>query len=273
MADISFVDSSIKKTLYKEISIQLGLNGFSFLILSETKKCLAFKHYTFQGIFLVDELIRHTSQLIEDDNNFQANFNKINLTYISQKSTLIPKHLFEPANAKRCFEFNQSLDELDELHYNNISEINAVNLFALPNYLANEFNSQLNGEINYFHQGTHLILKAFEIHRLNKQLKFFVNVNKGFFDLAIIDEGKLKLYNTYPYVHQTDFVYFLLYAAKELGYDASMLDFVFMGEHAGNTHLLDEADKYIGSLRFIDSFIESPVLNKKFSYREFFSLT
>ncbi|MCG8700267.1 MAG: DUF3822 family protein [Bacteroidales bacterium] len=273
MPDISFIDPGLKKTLEKEISIQVSLNGFSFLIKTKEDRHLAFRHYSFKGIFLPDELIRRVSDILRDDNVLQSEFQKVTLYYITQKSSLIPRDFFNVDTAKQHFEFNHTLDELDELHYTLIEELQAYNLFALPNYLANEFNSKFSSPgINYEHQGSQFLRMAHSLYRENKHIKLYININKGFFDMVVFNEGRLVLYNSYQYVHQTDFIYFLLYACKELQLDAHNEEFMVMGEHSDNQFLLDEIKKYIGEMHFLKHFRDNKTSIQKLDYQQYYTL-
>ena len=273
MHDISYIDPSLKKTLNKEISIQISLNGFSFYIKDERSKELAFRHYSFKGIFLTDELIRKTSEILDEDTTLHADFTQTQVIYVSQKSTLIPSDYFEPQSAKKAFEFNQTIEELDEIHYTHLPFINSYNIYTIPNYLANELSKKFNNKVQFNHQGSKLLALSYKIHAKNPGLKLFVNINKGFFDFAIFSENNLKLYNSYQYVHQTDFIYFLLYACKELKLDAHNEKFVFMGEHSDNDVLFTEVQKYLGEIIMLNDIAGAEATHGKMNYQQFYSLS
>ena len=272
MPEISFVDPGFRKSLHKKLSIQLSLNGFSFLATGENNKGLAFRHYSFQGLFLNDELIRRASDILLNDSILQAPYQQVNVVYISQKSSLVPGELFDTKNLKKILEFNQAIDDLDEIHYEYINDLDTYNVFTLPNYLSNEIYSHFRNNIGFHHQGSILLQHAYKLNELQPDTSFFVNINKGFFDLAIIKDGGLKLYNSYQYVHPTDFTYFLLYACKELNLEAHKEKFIFMGEHSDNQHIHEQIKNYLGDIKYISGYLNNNISIRKFDTQKFFTL-
>ena len=272
MPSISFVDPLLRKTLYKEISIQVSLNGFSFLITTPEKRGLAFRYYDFKGVFLVDELIRRAADILQNDELLGYSFAKTRIVYLSQKSTLVPEAYFDPDHLKKLFEFSHSLDELDELHYNHLYSLGAYNVFALPNYLANAFQEKFDCIPEYQHQATVFLELAEEIQRHQPEGRLFININKGFFDVAVYDSSKLLLSNSFQYVHETDFIYFLLYVCKELGLEPHKQELVVMGEHAHNEHLVEQIKSYVRSMKYIDTVKQPATVLKKMDFNLFYAL-
>ena len=102
----------------------------------------------------------------------------------------------------------------------------------------------------------------------------FYQLNKEFFDIIIIREGKLKLYNTFLFVSATDLIYFLLYACKQLKIDTKNTPFYFVGELTTDNSLIREIKPYISSFQYpevADHIQNSPVI-KKLDYNRFYSI-
>ncbi len=245
MPEINFVNPVINNITDQEISIQVSLGGFSFLIRStENKQCLAFRNYEFKNILLVDELIRKAEQIISEDNFLNNKYKAVDIYYISQHVTIIPQEYFSPENLKTYFEFNHNLAELDELHYTYIQEINAYNVFSIPSYLSNAFYN-LSSRLKYDHQSSQLIRLG---HRklLNNRPLIILGVNKGFFDLVVFERGGLVLSNSFQYANTMDFVYFYLYALKQLKIDGSAVQLFILGNDLGNRRFMKEIETKIG---------------------------
>lgn len=218
MPDIEYVNPQINTCIQKEISIQVSLSGFSFLIKSvQNNLCLAFKNYEFNNLQLIDELVRRVEDIISNDSLLTGSFERVKITYICQKATLVPEEFFNVDNLKKLFEFNHSLNELDELHHSKIGAINAHNVYAIPNYLCNAFYTQF-GKGTFEHQSTKLIEYGAQTKEYNNSI--VIGINSTFFDLTVFEKGHLLLHNSFQYTNALDFIYFLLYALGQLKIDA-----------------------------------------------------
>ncbi len=246
MQDISFVNPLINKIKEQEISIQASLSGYSFYISSAIDhKCLHFKHVAFRNIMLVDELFRKIEQLTEELAYLDKKFEQVNISYISQNTTLVPQEYFDPSQLKSLFEFNQNLGELDEIHYSFIPEINAYNVFSIPNFLSNIFYSK--GQKSSFnHQTTNLIKLGYEKMMETRELPCIIlGLNKTFFDMVVFDDSQLILCNSFSYTNSMDFIYFYFYTLKQLKIDEKKCKTFILGEMISEKNFIDEIGKQI----------------------------
>jgi hypothetical protein len=246
MPDISFVNPQINNITNQEISIQVSLNGFSFSISSsENNDCLAFRHYSFKNLVLIDELIRNTEHIVSEDNYLNTKYNKANIFYVSQNVTIIPGDYFDKNNLKTYFEFNHNLAELDEIHYSYIQEINAYNVYSIPNYLTNSFYN-LSPSIKFEHQTNQMIRFGYK-NLENSRTIILLGINKGFFDLVIYEGQKLILSNSFQYANTMDFIYFFLYAIEQLKIDISSAKIFTLGNDLHERKFIDEIEQKIGN--------------------------
>lgn len=243
MPEIKYVNSTIKNIENQEISIQVSLDGFSFVIFaSDTNMCLAFKHYKFNNLQLIDELIRRVEKLISEEPLFSQSYSKATLYYISQKATLIPKEFFHVDQLKKYFEFSHNMEELDELHYNYINSCETYNLFSVPNYLTSII-YPIFPNIVFKHQATQLIEYGFKLNNKNQQTAV-IGINSTFFDLAFFEDQQLILSNSFQFSTTTDFIYFFMYACKQLKIDSTTLNLTVLGDAQGHTEIINELKKH-----------------------------
>jgi hypothetical protein len=245
MPDINLVNPQINNITDQEISIQVSLGGFSFSIRSaKNKQCLVFRHYIFKNIMLVDELIRKVEQIVTTDSYLSNNYSSATVYYFSQQVTLIPEEFFDPLNLKTYFEFNLNLGELDELHYSHLEEIKAYNVFSIPNYLANIL-YPISPNIIFEHQSTQLI-RLGNSYLTPKKPVILIGINKCFFDLVVFDDNKLTLSNSFQYSNTMDFIYFYLYALKQLKTNTANSTIFVLGSNLNKRKFIDELENQIG---------------------------
>jgi hypothetical protein len=236
-----------------EISIQVGLDGFSFCISTPADSTIrAFRYYSFSNAILQQDILDHTSQIMHNDELLRLHHQKARIIYIGRLSTLVPNEFFKPGLLKKLLEFNQAIDDLDEIHYNDINFINSKLVFALPTYFAGLITSKFKQAV-FFNQATPLLLLINSIAKNKEGNTIVVNLNKEFFDIAVMKDNNLKFYNNFLYVNSTDLLYFILYVCRQLGVDNNNGTFYLLGERSDKKELIVDLSAYIKNIITIDS--------------------
>jgi hypothetical protein len=256
MPDIDLIDRSLdlENTQIYHLSIQAELNGLSFCILDiKESKYIGLRNYVFGNIFSIEEYVNRLEEVFKEDGLLNIKYRSVSFIYLTQKSTLIPRSYFNKTDLKTYFKFNQSINELDEINYNYLSEINAYNVFAIPNYIANEAIKWL-GRMKLFHQATPFIKSIFEKDGDREGDSVYVNINNKFIDIAVASKEQLYLYNTFQYQNETDLLYFVLYIYKQLNMDTQRNRLLISGEHSDNIRYYNALKKYIKSIVYLGPF-------------------
>lgn len=211
MHDIRFLDETldIHKTNSYHLSIQAGLDGFSFVILDPLKyKYLAIKHFSFAEEIPEDKYPDHLRELIHRDEFLSKEYESISCIWRNPRTTLLPSPLFEKENLKQYFEFNQVLNDLDELHANHIKSLDAYLIFSIHHEIANVFIRHY-PRLKFFNQATPFIEYSLNLQEDGSD-SAYLNIHKDFFDIVILRNRSLILHNTFKFRNEQDFVYFIM---------------------------------------------------------------
>lgn len=252
MADISLLDKSYDKDNSENyhISLQVDPEGFSYCILDPAShRYIAFQKYLLGKQVDTETLIHKLEKCMLEDDLLNFQFNSAFFLYLTQKSTLVPEVFFDESNLRDYFEFNQVLDELDELHYNLIPEIRASDVFAIPTYLANLVYSKFKG-VKYYHQAVPFIKSS--LNDIPKPTSVHISLNPGFFDVLVKQDNKLRLYNTFLYQNDTDLLYYVLFTIKQLKLDPKTVPFTICGEMSDRISYQESLSRYIPNIMYLD---------------------
>ncbi len=246
MKDFAFVDETLdlnRAHAYK-LSIQLSLNGFSFSILDQVRgKFVVLKHRALDPSATLDQKAAAIEQILAGDEHLQGGFQKVNALIDTPRSTLIPAGYFQIEHLKKYLTFNHDLDELDEIHYNYLSEIQAYQVFALPNPLSNALRNHFN-QIDYYHQG--LPFMRYHLDNATGSKKWVgASIFEGFMDVGVFSKQQLHFYNTFRWTTPEDMLYFLLYIYKQFSLDAGSNELHLSGQAQDNTPVKKLIDQYI----------------------------
>lgn len=245
MPDINLTDPDLRNYIdHAEISIQVSPDGFSFCMKSADDHMVrAFRLYKFAHAVLQEDILNQCHDILHKDELLRLSFEKVSVCYFSRKSTLVPISYSDPGTYKRILEFNLPIDELDEIHANELTACDARLIFTVPSYFAGLVASKFK-QINYCSQATPMILESLrESESLNALIS--IQVNKEFFEIVIISDGMLRLYNSFLYVNSTDFLYFILYTCKQLDIRLDQVPVLLMGEYAEDDNIIRELKPYI----------------------------
>jgi hypothetical protein len=265
--DSVFIDETfdLNQTGNYNISIQAGLDGYSFSVLDPVRnKYILLKHFIFPENLDIETLEDKIQEINSNDEFLSREYKTARFSYQSPKYTIIPGPLFNKQNLRSYFEFNHHLEDLDEIHYNKLSNTDAYNLFIIPSRLAC-LAKRAFSNVKYFHQVTPFIENGLMQHG-GKTFRraVLVNIYGKFADVIVVQGEKLLLSNTFPWKNEQDLVYFILYVYEQLKLGGEEVPLVISGSIKKKSPAYELLKVYIKKVGFEsrnDSFQYSYTLN------------
>lgn len=230
MQDFAFIDETLDINLTHTyiLSIQVSLNGLSFCILDPVQeKYIVFSHKNINPELSFNDFLDNIEEYIRKTDLLNHNFKNVKFIWLSSKNTLIPNVYFKKENLKKYFEFNQKLDDLDEIHFNELKFIDAYSVYVVPNQIATIFSKHFPGTIFYNQQVPFIEHSLLKYHSETK--KVFVNVNDNFIDIILTANGKLLLYNNFAFKTEMDLIYFIMYVFNQKKLNIETTEVVLSG--------------------------------------------
>jgi len=265
--DIVFIDETfdLNQTRNYHISIQAGLNGYSFSVLDPLRnKYILLKHYAFPAGFTAELLEEKIAELNKNDEFLSREYKSSLFSFQSPRYTLIPGPLFSKDNLKDYFEFNHYLEDLDEIHYNTLKSVDAFNVFVIPAEISNLFHRSL-GTVRFFNHITPFIERALIHYGGRKAGKtVLANVYGSNADILVIEGDKLLFCNTFPWKTEEDIGFFVLYVFEQMKLGGEDTPLILSGEIGKHHAAYDLLKMYIEKLSFEkrnDHFIYSYTFN------------
>ena len=251
MQSFAFIDETLDVNLTQsyQLSIQLSLNGLSFCILDPVRnKFIALQHTSFKTEIIFDDYLNGIEDYLRKTDLLNHKYKTVKLIWVSNKNTLIPSTLFTIDNLKKYFEFNQTINDLDEIHYTELKYSNAYSVFVIPNQIANIFIRKY-PNISFYNQQIPAIEQALFRHH-SGTFKVFVNVEDNFFDLLITQNGKLLLYNNFIYKSEIDMLYYVMYSFEQFKLNPGSTDLILSGIISKNSKEYLKLKEYIRQIKF-----------------------
>ena len=233
------------------LSIQVGLNGLSFLVLDLfTKKVELIRDIKFSEKITPQQLLKNLIKEFDNIDLLNENFNKIQVIHDNEVQTLVPSALFEEVNLSDYLKFNAKIFKNDFITYDAITNQEIMSVYVpyvnINNYIFEKF-----GSFEYKHSSTVIIDKVLQIEKNIKEKSLYVNVEKSNIDIIVINSNSLLFYNKFNYNTKEDFIYFILFTIEQLELNPEKLNCKFIGSILTDDELFKIAYKYIRNVSIV----------------------
>ena len=108
------------------------------------------------------------------------------------------------------------------------------------------------GSFEYNHSATVLVSKLLDLSKNNDERKMFVYVNQTHFEIIVVQNQKLLLYNSFDYKTKEDFLYYILFTAEQLQLNPENFKLELLGNNTQESELYEIAYTYIRHVSLFD---------------------
>ncbi|EGV42032.2 DUF3822 family protein [Bizionia argentinensis JUB59] len=253
----------------KNLSIQISLNGLSFCILNTESKTVVFlKEISTEKRETPFTILEMLITAFKTEKELQTSFNNIQIIHENELATLVPDVLFQEENLADYLKFNSKILRSDFIGFDKIDINKSVNVYVpyvnINNYIYEKF-----GTFSYKHFSTILIESILKKEKGETFTKMYAHIQSTHFEIIVVKNGELLLYNSFEYTTKEDFIYYVLFTAEHLKLNPDELILQFLGKVSESDDLYNIAYKYIRHIRFAQrrdtfKFQEKPESNHAF---------
>lgn len=248
----SLVDETFddKKTAGYQLALQIGINGITLIVKDIQKnKYIALENYDFRHVYDFDTVVDLSTILLKESKLLPHKYKLVTCLIVNNLSTIVPAPLFEESKKTAYLKFNTAVYEDDSVLVDDIKNLDAKNIFAIPNVLKAKLAS-LYSKIDYHHFSS-VLIESLLLQNKNQTIKkLFVYIQPSHFEAIVIEGKKLLFYNTFNYFTAEDFIYYLLFVCEQLQLNPETIETVLVGEIEKTSELYSAAYKYIRNIQF-----------------------
>lgn len=249
MQNLNLVDESFDDNFTDsyQIAIETDLKGLSYCILDKrVNKYVMLRHFNI-GDFVDHIALEKIEDLINTEPLFSKSFKTASFIFKSPKNALIPDDFFNTNDIKTIYEFQNTLDELDELHYYSFEQYKATLIYTLPSRLADIVKRKM-PRIILLHENIILLNEIF--NSVSKD-DVFVMVSGNYFTVAILKLSQLIFFNTFSYHAASDILFYLLGITALQGLKPETLKMALSGTLEKESQSVGMLKNVFKNLRFI----------------------
>jgi hypothetical protein len=247
MPELNFIDRSFNKdhSVNYHLSIQADRNGLAYCIRNDRQKdVILFRKFRFDHVYLESDLIGQIIAVLDRDEILHLPFLDVHFLGYTQQNTLVPAAYFNRDHLSDYTDFNSGTSTDGELFSNHIPVLDAYNAFSLSRALVSLITLHFK-KVEFSSQASPFLWNVFSESSSMNKTAMYVGINGDFFDVAVTGEGKLRLYNTFQYVNETDLLYYILYVCKQLSLNTGELSVILSGEMSSRLVYSEMVKQYL----------------------------
>ncbi len=246
--------------------LQLSTNGLTFSIFNTgLNKFLSIESAMIAEVNRLADIADLLHDFFKNHEILPHPFASVKIFHESNKSTLIPSPLFDPAEKDSFSKFNFVIEEYESVIFDQLKYSDAFLLYTFPDPLTKVAEECFPGHLHYSHSGAFIESLLILNKNKNGRTRLYVNVRKTHLDILILDGGRLIFFNTFNYKSKEDFIYFVIFVIEQLQLNPEEVELVLSGMLERNSGLYGTIYKYIRNVTFqpaIEKFDYSYVFNE-----------
>jgi hypothetical protein len=241
---------------YKRLSIQISLNGLSFCcrdLLS--KQIISFKEIDFNAYPKNYSIENSLWKTFLDENDLTKEYDEVVVLHDNTLNTFVPLPLFDEEYKGSYLQYNTKVFETDYFTFDPIKNYDMVNVYVpyvnINNYLIDQL-----GTFEYMHSSSILVSKLLENSKNDEAVNMFIHFRHNHFEIVVIQNQKLLLFNSFEYNTPDDFIYYLLFTAEQLHLNPESLKLFLLGDIQEESELFKKAYRYIRNVSLYETELE-----------------
>ncbi len=242
---------------YKKLIVQVSLNGISFCckdtLLSTTFILKNIPFTEFQKSEKIEDLF---IEVFNQNKELTNKYDDILVIHSNNLSTFVPVDLFDEEYLASYLQYNTKVFETDFFTFDSLENFEMNNVY-IPYVNMNNFFIDHFGSFSYQHSSSILVLKLLELSKNNFEKQMYVHVSETHFEIVVIQNQKLILYNSFDFKTPEDFIYYILFTAEQLQLNPEYFDLKLVGKIDENDALFEICYKYIRNVTLLNIEIQT----------------
>jgi len=251
MQELNLIDKSFDLKFASEyhLSIQVGLDGFSFCILDPHRNKYLVLHHLPLIVGKPQFLTKKIEAIFDQEELLNASYKSVSISYATNKATLIPKIFANKETAAKLAEFTNDLNRTEDFLTDELTGLNYLLAYSYPKDLISLFSRKFT-DFKICHKSIPLILSALD-QRIEKKNTMVINFEKKYIRIIVIMEDQISFYNSYFYKNEADFLYYSLNICQKLHIDPEEDEILISGFVAEDSSYIRQLKKYLSNVHFL----------------------
>lgn len=237
--------TSITDKTYKKLAIQVSLNGLAFGVFDVLDaKPVVLQHIHFDSFQRSSKIEDLFAQSFREHPELSHQYDEISIIHSNNLSTFVPTALFDEEFLGSYLQYNTRVFETDFFAVDYLPNYEMNNVYIPYVHLNNFFIDQY-GSFDYKHANSILVSRLLDLSNNIDERKMYAHLGEGHFEIVVVQNRKLLLYNSFDYKTPEDFIYYILFTAEQLQLNPENFKLELLGTINENDAFFEIAYTYI----------------------------
>lgn len=246
------LNTNIADKNYRKLVIQAGLDGFSFAVTDTlNQQILTFREVRFADFSKSNKIEDFYWKAFLEHRELTRLYDEVVVIHDNNLNTFVPLALFDEQFLGSYLQYNTKVFETDFFTFDAIPNQEMNNVYVpyanINNYLLDQFES-----FDYKHYCSILVEKLLLQSKNIEEKQVFVHFGKEKFDVIVVQNKKLILFNSFECSTKEDFIYYLLFVAEQLQLNPEYFKLQLLGAISEGDPFYDIAYKYVRNVSLLD---------------------
>ncbi len=249
---IQEMSQNITDKTYKKLALLVSPEGFSYAVLDTLNlKIVSFNEVIFSKNESSNLLEDSYLKSLSDNKVFIENYDEITVLHDNNLSCFVPKPFFDENQLASYLQYNVKVFETDFFAFDT-NETNEFTTVFVPYVNINNVLIDQFGSFDYKHSSSVLVSKLLDISKNNESKKMFVHLQTNHFEIIVIQNQKLLLYNSFEYKTPEDVIYYILFTAEQLLLNPENFILEFLGKIDSKSAIYKIVYQYVRNVSLLD---------------------
>ncbi|NHM07479.1 DUF3822 family protein [Flavobacterium sp. CYK-4] len=196
---------------------------------------------------------------------FQERYDQVVVLHQNNLSTFVPAPLFNEQYIGSYLQYNTKVFETDAFAYDALQTY-SMNTVYVPQTNVNETFEKHFKSISFKHIHTILVSRLLDLSKNVDDKRMFVHLAKTHFEIVIVQNQHLLLFNSFDYKTPEDLIYYILFTAEQLNMNPESFRLEFLGDISESDAFYQIVYKYVRNVSLFD--LSDLTLNNELSTAE-----
>ena len=245
--------ANITEKIYKKLTVQVSLTGMAYCSFDTLNHAiLSLEEVTFDVSDKTAKVEDMVAAYWKDNEVLNAAYDEILVLHENNLSTFVPTPLFDETYLGSYLQYNTKVFETDFFAFDTLTTY-PMHTVYIPYVNLNNFFVDHFGTFNYKHAHTILVSKLLALSKNIDDKKMFVHLRANHFEIIVVQNQHLLLFNSFDYKTPEDLIYYLLFTAEQLNMNPESFKLEFLGQIAEDDSYFRIAYKYIRNVSLMDT--------------------
>ena len=251
-------NNDITQKTYKKLSIQVSLSGLSFCVFDLfTNKVLHTAEIAFEKNKVVEEQLWRS---FVDNSILTKPYDEIVVLHNNNLNTFVPTSLFDADFLASYLQYNTKVFETDFFTYDVVFPYEMNNIYVpfvnINNFLLDQYET-----FEYQNANSILVKQLLDLSKNKEEKQVFVHVQKEHFEIVVVKNQQLLLFNSFQYNTPEDFIYFILFTCEQLQLNPETISVQLLGNCTEEDAFFKIAYQYIRNCTLLDVSNKASILD------------